>query len=977
MQRNFNIEKDFIFSDLQVFREYDMNNFVNNAKTSLMQLNDNVSEIKIDTYVSFINRSYSDFRSIKLQYEEDPTVLEKEFSSVQFEQLELVMKPVQSERIVIRPEYLSQFIENIGLTFQRAVKNLNSLSDVDTEMDKYVSADILFKVKKQMVRSNTLSCTSNLKDLIYRDSDVTVPVNEGILEMQVYPFLDNYKVLRKEIDSDVSRTVSALRNAKTLLSDYVSAIRNIQNGLEPDNMSGRTKLNKVMYNTVRCGIEACSYLAFALIRKVGNFTESVISINKLCDDLAGSVSPAQESAFDRGLVSNDSKAIGDNLLHGDVDAFRELSADTYQYNINLLSSSPFHGTPELEEENIFTTVEFRVDQATYNNKPYEDTLDMIGIISQGLDTVAANSDDYLVVFDDILDKSGFSLRLEDKFSGTLNLLDDVSEYESSVGISDACSPSMDMYYKLLKEVRDMPENMEKIAEQFSECDAKINILSERFDRNINTEYRNTATIREVKDFLDNLEEEFHNLAIKVGGKFMIRLKTLAVILEKMNKMNSKNLDSNNLQLEYTDEQMYREYAEDIAFEEFITDTLFEAVTDAYVKEKTRLQTGIILYKEDGDESGAGRSTAAAIMEKIDGMIKDLEDQMQKMVIKMQVYSGERYIENHKGNLINRNYSNVSSKNPIIEYAKIKPYGDMITDSESVNKKVAPGSLTTQKLLELKDDATIVNFVFPQSVSGILGGGGNNQPQNTNTNNNGNNNNAASNSPSTQIREFYKHGTYPSNPLTLKNNDLKTAVNDAITYCSQFNNGIWNKLMEIDKSIYNNLKEVNNQYKTESNIDYLIGQLFVEDNNNGGNNAGNNANAGGGTQPANNNAGNNNNTPPANNNQPQNNNNNTQQNQNNNNNNNNQNNQQQQNTEANPNSIINATRPIKTIYNLCRTFTNGVMHAAADRYKDYIDLLHGIEAQTENDMDPRDSQEQAQGNAQPANQEGQPQQNNGQ
>ena len=963
MQRNFNIEKDFILTDLQVFREYDLNNFVSNAKNSLKQVNDSVSDIKIDTYITFINRSYADFRSTKMQYEEDPTVLEKEFSSVHFEQLNLVMRPIQSERIVIRPEYLSQFVENIGLTFQRAVKNLNSISDVDDEMDKYISADILFKVKKQMVRSNTLSCTSNLKDLIYRDEDVTVPVNEGILEMQVYPFLENYKALRKEIDSDVSRTVSSLRNAKSMLGDYVGAIRNIQNGLEPDNMNGRSKLNKVMYNTVRCAIEASSYLAFALIRKIGNFTESVLSINKLCDDLAGSVSPATESVFDRGLVANDSKAIGDNLLHGEVDAFRELSADTYQYNINLLSSSPFHGTPELEEENIFTTVEFRVDQATYNNKPYEDTLDMISIISQGLDTVAANSDDYLVVFDDILDKSGFSLRLEDKFSGTLNLLDDVSEYESSVGISDACSPSMDMYYKLLKEVRDMPENMEKIAEQFSECDAKINILSERFDRNINTEYRNTATIREVKDFLDNLEEEFHNLAIKVGGKFMIRLKTLAVILEKMNKMNSKNLDADKVQLEYTDEQMYREYAEDVAFEEFITDTLFEAVTDAYVKEKTRLQTGIILYKEDGDESGAGRSTAAAIMEKIDGMIKDLEDQMQKMVIKMQVYSGERYIENHKNNLLNRNYSNVSSKSPIIEYAKIKPYGDMITDSESVNKKVAPGSLTTQKLLELKDDATIVNFVFPQSVSGILGGGGNNQTQNNN-NNGGDNNNAADNSPSTQIREFYKHGTYPSNPLTLKNNELKTAVNDAITYCSQFNNGIWNKIMEIDKSIYNNLKEVNNQYKTESNIDYMIGQLFVEDDNNGGNNAGNNTSGGTGTQPANNNGGtaNNNtgnNNPPANNNQPQNNN--TQQNQNN-----NQNNQQP-NQEANPNSIINATRPIKTIYNMCRTFTNGVMHAAADRYKDYIDLLHGIEAQTENDMDPRDSQEQSQnGGTQPAN-----------
>ena len=50
MQRNFNIEKDFILSDLQVFREYDLNNFVINAKSTLNQVNDNVAAIKLDTY---------------------------------------------------------------------------------------------------------------------------------------------------------------------------------------------------------------------------------------------------------------------------------------------------------------------------------------------------------------------------------------------------------------------------------------------------------------------------------------------------------------------------------------------------------------------------------------------------------------------------------------------------------------------------------------------------------------------------------------------------------------------------------------------------------------------------------------------------------------------------------------------------------------------------------------------------------------
>ena len=229
MQRNFNIEKDFILSDLQVFREYDLNNFVINAKSTLNQVNDNVAAIKLDTYNTFINRSYADLQKTKLQYEEDPTVLEKEFSSVHFEQLDLQMKPIHTERIVIRPEYLTQFIQNIGLTLSRASKNLDSLSDINEELNKYISSDILFKVKKQMVRSDSLSCYSNMKDLIYRDDDVTIPVSMEMLEARVYPFLENYKALRKEIVANVSTTISAINNAKTYLTDYTAAVRNMQN----------------------------------------------------------------------------------------------------------------------------------------------------------------------------------------------------------------------------------------------------------------------------------------------------------------------------------------------------------------------------------------------------------------------------------------------------------------------------------------------------------------------------------------------------------------------------------------------------------------------------------------------------------------------------------------------------------------------------------------------------------------------------
>ena len=616
-----------------------------------------------------------------------------------------------------------------------------------------------------------------------------------------------------------------------------------------------------------------------------------------------------ESAFDRGIVSSDSKAVGEALLRGDIDAFQELSNDIYEYNSSLIASSPFHGTNHLNGDKLFSSVDFETDQKDINDKAYKDTLEMIGVISQGLDVIAKNSDDYLLVFDDILEKSGFSMRLEDRFSGTLSSLDDIREYQSAVVFSDECRPDMNIYFKILKEVREYPERMGEIADQISECKTKMNILSERFSKNINQEFQNTVTIQELKNFFENLNEEFTNLVIKVGGKFMLRLKNMAIILEQMNKARSKDLDNNYMKLE-SEELRRMTYLSLVEEAESTTDLIFESMLSAYLVEKKKQQTGIqyIIEAED-DQSGKGKKLVDGIKNKINTWFDKVINKIQQISDGVNAKRDQNYFARHKNDLLNRNYTNVATKTPIIEYEKLMPFANITSDIKSLVSKTSPANLSPQRLQSITDQESAARILF-----------GNRPPIDV----------WKAEKISDAITKFYKSGNYPENPVELKNNDVKAMVEDAVNYCEPFYQSFLPQIRTNIERIKTNMETAMGNLVQESVIDSVFDSLFVEapgDTNQGGQtqtgtNTGGQTGGNTGTtpqQPQNN--------PPQNNkptqtqNQPQN------------------NNQSQQ--TQNVNTVSNMANKGEMIQKMVQQYCNAILTASFDRYKDYMQLLKSI------------------------------------
>lgn len=908
MLQNFEIEQDFILSDLQYMREFDMSNFVANANTSLGRFTENAREmivdLKFNSYISYIDRSLDVLNQTKLV--SDPKVLSMKFANIDFDSIDYTMKPLDNTQYTIRPKYLTQFVDNIGFTLQRLLKN-GVVSDLDDELDHYVSSDIMVRVRRQMV-SSSLPVDANLKDLADLSSDTEITVSNKYYNTEILPFLDQYvKNIKEIVYTDADAVKTTIAKAQESLSTYIEVIIEYQKRLG-DDVKTQLKLNKVVYNTYRCCLEATAFLAFSMIRKINVFVENTISINILCNKII-SDSPEMESAFDRGIVSSDSKAVGEALLRGDIDAFQELANDIYEYNNSLIASSPFHGTNHLNGDKLFSSVDFETDQKDINDKAYKDTLEMVGVISQGLDVIAKNSDDYLLVFDDILEKSGFSMRLEDRFSGTLSSLDDIREYQSAVAFSDECRPDMNIYFKILKEVREYPERMGEIADQISECKTKMNILSERFSKNINQEFQNTVTIQELKNFFENLDEEFTNLVIKVGGKFMLRLKNMAIILEQMNKARSKDLDNNFMKLE-SEELRRMTYLSLVEEAESTTDLIFESMLSAYLVEKKKQQTGIqyIIEAED-DQSGKGKKLVDGIKNKINTWFDKVINKIQQISDGVNAKRDQNYFARHKNDLLNRNYTNVTTKTPIIEYEKLMPFANITSDIKSLVSKTSPANLSPQRLQSITDQESAARILF-----------GNRPPIDV----------WKAEKISDAITKFYKSGNYPENPVELKNNDVKAMVEDAVNYCEPFYQSFLPQIRTNIERIKTNMETAIGNLVQESVIDSVFDSLFVE--------APGDANQGGQTQTGTNTGGQtggNTGTTPQQpqNNPPQNNQPTQTQNQ-------PQNNNQSQQTQ-NVNTVSNMANKGEMIQKMVQQYCNAILTASFDRYKDYMQLLKSI------------------------------------
>ena len=100
---------------------------------------------------------------------------------------------------------------------------------------------------------------------------------------------------------------------------------------------------------------------------------------------------------------------------------------------------------------------------------------------------AKNSDDYLMVFDDLKNKSGFVVPLPERFKTEIDRIKEVSNYGlTNISIGSG-GEKTDIYFKILSEIIDYPKNMERIAKTVCDMWQKFEYVDKLFTSKSNGE----------------------------------------------------------------------------------------------------------------------------------------------------------------------------------------------------------------------------------------------------------------------------------------------------------------------------------------------------------------------------------------------------------------------------------------------------------------------------------------------------------
>ena len=791
------IEQDFVIGNNQVFREHEMVGYATNAVNALVNAHPELKyNLNFDYYINMIEKAVSNLVGLSI----DPEHVEMFKKYARDARIDaaggLVKELLNIDSITIRPKYLLQMTDNIGLTIDRATRGSISKQ----EIKRYVSSEITNKVKRQMVRSD-IPVDTPLKKVVRLGAPNMVPFTCKYINGYPYDFIIAWDAIKKGVLSEAYETESVVRNVRDMFSTYITALNELIRDSKWNEEDTR-KLYYILHNATRELLDATAYLSFMVIRKIGLVANNIVRSNAIFDRMSSIVIPVSEGVLDTLMIKNDSKTLGDDLLNGNIDAFDEIANRIYEYHKGLYEDSPFDDGKLLDTNRLITPLDMRLDHAEYNRTVYDEIGNMYKMINHGLGVIAKNSDDYLVVFDDIVDKSGFMNDLNDRFSGILSMIDDISEYESAVSVPSGAAPEMFIYFRMLKEIKDFPENMAAVAKAAKECNDALHMLLERFDRNINTEYSNTLTVAEVVAFLHSLIEQFINLNISVSSKFMLRLKNIAVCLEKFNKQKSDDLQNNSVSIESTTVLGKSIFGSSCEISDSITDILFEAMIESYTIASVKDNTGITMVVESSKASDIAVKIKAALVR----WYEKVDEKLTKLIKSPKAEENNEFVKSHKNDLLNKSYSNAVSPNPIIEYEKLCPADTITKDMKFLIKNTSSVNLKSDKLISVSDEESASTIIFGNRIPTSVWTDG---------------------EASRNIAKYYKCGTYPENPVEIKNGNLKKMVEDAIKFCEDFYEKFIPSIKESITLIKDNIANNTETLLTESHVDYLIGSMFVE------------------------------------------------------------------------------------------------------------------------------------------------------
>ena len=193
-------EQSFVLGDIQLFREFDMNNFISTARSFITESYQEMKPIDISFYSESVTKALNELKSKHINAKE---IMEsvKDFN-INYSK---PINDISFDVSLIRPKYLTEYVKNAGLTFERVLDG----SLTKEEIGRYVSEDVAEKVKRQMVRSS-LSYVGTSKNVYESASNKTVLLTKDFITTSVIPFLENADNTINQVVKESEDTIDSL-----------------------------------------------------------------------------------------------------------------------------------------------------------------------------------------------------------------------------------------------------------------------------------------------------------------------------------------------------------------------------------------------------------------------------------------------------------------------------------------------------------------------------------------------------------------------------------------------------------------------------------------------------------------------------------------------------------------------------------------------------------------------------------------------
>lgn len=758
---------------------------------------------------------------------------------------------------VIRPKYLQGIVKDIH---NRIVHG-----NVD-EISKYVKqlrhVGIQDKLKANVVRVNP---RANTDDLLDPSLNPTVPVDSKYIS-SVLSYLGELKNLSSSLNDTVTSVINTLRTVQMSMNDIIPILFSIEE-IDP---KISYKNRKFAYDLVKIISEAASYLAYCTVVKIKTSTEKLVKICALHDEIARineSISPEFAESVETHTITNTStEYVADDFRRGQVDVFVEMSQRLYEFHKGLLSNISFDDVTN------------EVSTAPYDDTPYTEANKIYIMISNGLDIISKNSDDYYLVFDHLIEKAGFQLRLEDNYRRILSRLDDTTNYDSALGVSNDGNINVETYLGLVHELEEYGDNVANVADAASAVFEKLRGLKNRFNNNINGEYKTAEAINQIVAFFDDLEDQYKKITNIIVTKFMLRIKKLGSAGDELESRleNRPTVDPVEYATNKQDDDIpadpdilastFEAAIEDL---DMINSTIMRYLQESYIINRIKKENGFgSLYIEADDNNTNSTTTSGANDERaqdangvkaevkvVDGT--DSERAANKatgnVISSMCENIKKWFIE--KLNSFTNNMNRRFTKDPFIEDSN----GNKLTRSEFINKYKE--YLTTRSYAN--SEVHILPYIGMNEVYGAISNVNNSLRSINKTSLAQINSEIDLNkklfsfvsnlSTSTtmeavkgSVQQYVATGNEKPEEKVYKNNEVGTWVKDAISFLETYLNSDANKIKTELNQLEATSENVTKSFQEAVNEMFVnLGRLFMEGtptDNNAGNNqsAGNNA-----------------------------------------------------------------------------------------------------------------------------------------